>query len=350
MVASLHFCLVTLLFLLAMPKHEGGHRALLTRAVRERDDDEPPPLVRDEDDVEPHPPPKRHRSTRFMGRRGASDEQSGIPGSSAASGSQGAAHNPPKGEQSGIPGSLGNRSHSGAHHEHAEFQSFVSNLYLRISDLDVSHVQLHAIFHRVCGLGLEAFKYALHSCMGLKILGAWVFQFAQRNRLSGFTTQQMAQKATKAGAGGVEGFAKAGNAGKLRGNISRDLLKTMLKGCSLPLLYWALIPMRDPKTDQNNVLTWMPFLLVHEVLAALWDALGDNLYDPSPSVEKTLKESCSKNGVNFSKQVVLPLGVHGDGVPNQANKTIVAFTWNILALGKLSERILFAVLSKDRRH
>ena len=189
-----------------------------------------------------------------------------------------------------------------------------------------------------------------HSNLHFEIIAGLVFQFTQRNRLSGFTTQQMAEKATKAGAGGVDGFAKAGKSGKFRGNISRDLLKNMLKGCSLPLLYWALIPMRDPKTDQNNVLTWMPFLLVHEVLATLWDVLGDKLYDPSPSVEKTLKESCSKNGVNFSKQVVLPLGVHGDGVPNQANKTIVAFTWNILALGKLSERILFAVLSKDRRH
>ena len=97
-------------------------------------------------------------------------------------------------------------------------------------------------------------------------------------------------------------------------------------------------------------MTWMPFLLVHEVLAALWDVLGDSLYDPSPSVEKTLKESSSKNGVNFSKQVVLPLGVHWDGVPSQANKTIVAFTLNILAPGKLSERIVCAVLSKDRRH
>ena len=139
-----------------MPKHEGGHRALLTRAARERDDEE--------GDVPPPPPPfKRPRSTRFMGRRGASDEQSGIPGSSEASGSQDNAHNPHQGEQSGIPGSLGNRSHTDAHHEHAEFKSFVSNLYLRISDLDFSHAQLHAILHRVCGMGLEAFKFALRN-------------------------------------------------------------------------------------------------------------------------------------------------------------------------------------------
>ena len=119
-----------------------------------------------------------------------------------------------------------------------------------------------------------------------------------RNRVSGFTTQQLAHKATKAGASGVDAFAKAGTSGRHRGNISRDLLRKMLRGCRLPLLYWALIPMRDPKTEQNNVLTWMPFLLVHEVLAALWDVLGDALYEPSPTVEKNLKASCKSISIS----------------------------------------------------
>ena len=168
-----------------------------------------------------------------------------------------------------------------------------------------------------------------------------------RNRISGFTTQQLADKATKAGAAGVEPFARAGKHGQLRGNISRDILRQMVKGCALPLLYWALIPMRDPKSDQNNVLTWMPFLLVHEVLAALWAVHGEGLYNTTASVEKNLKASCKANGLDFDKEVVLPLGVHGDGVPNQARTTIVAFTWNIL--GSWSERILFGALSKDTR-
>ena len=86
-------------------------------------------------------------------------------------------------------------------------------------------------------------------------------------------------------------------------------------------------------------------LLVHEVLAALWERLGKELYDPSPTIERNLKKSCKANGVDFDKEVVLPLGVHGDGVPNQAHKTIVAFTWNILS--NASERILFAALGKD---
>ena len=70
----------------------------------------------------------------------------------------------------------------------------------------------------------------------------------------------------------------------------------MVKGCLLPALYWALIPMRDPKTDQNNVLTWMPFLLVHEMLSALWDALGEALYDPSPTIENNIRKEVSSDG------------------------------------------------------
>ena len=84
------------------------------------------------------------------------------------------------------------------------------------------------------------------------------------------------------------------------------------------------------------------------MLSALWDALGEALYDPSPTVEKNLRKSCKENGVDFDKDVVvLPLGVHGDGVPNQAHKTVVAFTWNILGNNN-SERILFASLNKDK--
>lgn len=143
-------------------------------------------------------------------------------------------------------------------------------------------------------------------------------------------------------------MAKTGKSGQHRGNISRDLMRDLLKGCLLPPLYWALIPMRDPKTDKNNVPTWMPFLLVHEMLATLWAKFGEALYNPSPAVEKNLKQSCRKNRINFDKQCVLPLGIHGDGVPNQAHKTIVAFTWNLLTTDKMSERILFAALGKER--
>ena len=66
-----------------------------------------------------------------------------------------------------------------------------------------------------------------------------------------------------------------------------------------------------------------------------------------PTIEKNLKASCNANGVDFNKAVALPLGVRGDGVPNQAHKTIVAYAWNML--GNLSERILFAALSKDQQ-
>ena len=92
----------------------------------------------------------------------------------------------------------------------------------------------------------------------------------------------------------------------------------------------------------------MPFLLPHEVLATLWAQYGYALYDPSEPVENNLIASCKKHGLDFNKGVVLPLGVHGDGVPNQAHKTVVCFTWNILSSQGNSERVLFATLNKDQ--
>ena len=178
--------------------------------------------------------------------------------------------------------------------------------------------------------------------------------------MSGMTTQQLASRATSAGAQGVQTLGSAGTAGKWKGNTSRDLLRSLVKDSKMPPLYWAQVPMREPRTGNNNKLTWMPFLLVHEVLATMWKTYGDTLYDPSQATEKVLRTSCEANGINLlpssstfedsrwrrgGREVVLPLGVHGDGVPNQASKTVVAFTWNILCKKK-SERILLASLNK----
>lgn len=164
--------------------------------------------------------------------------------------------------------------------------------------------------------------------------------------MSGAITQQLSSRATSAGARGVESFASAGTSGRYPGNTSRDLLRSMLKNSDMPPLYWAQVPMKEPKSGQHKVLTWMPFLLPHEVLANLWKTFGRALYEPSSATEKVLERSCLELGVDKTKETILPLGVHGDGVPNQANKTVVAFTWNLLCKEK-SERILFASLNKD---
>ena len=165
-----------------------------------------------------------------------------------------------------------------------------------------------------------------------------------RNKTSGFTTQQLSAKAQAAGAHGVEDFAKAGANGKHRGNMSRDILRTLRKSSKMPPLYYAEIPMNNPKTGARNVLAWLPFLLVHEVMSSLVAFAADAFANMSDSVASNLRDTCKKLGVCASE--FWALGCHGDGVPNQANKTIVCFTWNILS-DTFHERVLFAALGKD---
>ena len=84
-------------------------------------------------------------------------------------------------------------------------------------------------------------------------------------------------------------------------------------------------------------------MLAHEVLAALWAQFGAMLCKPSEKVAENLRASCKANSLNDKKATVLPLGIHGDGVPNQAHNTVVCFAWTILHETN-SERLLFASL------
>ena len=167
-----------------------------------------------------------------------------------------------------------------------------------------------------------------------------------RNKTSGFTTQQLSAKAQSAGARGVEDFAKAGANGKHRGNMSRDILRNLRKSSKMPPLYYAEVPMNNPKKGERNVLTWMPFLLVHEVMSALVSFATGAFANMTDAVASNLRSTCKNLGVCASE--FWALGCHGDGVPNQANKTIVCFTWNILS-ETFHERVLFAALGKDYR-
>ena len=70
---------------------------------------------------------------------------------------------------------------------------------------------------------------------------------------------------TAAGAKGVESIAAAGKHGELRGNIPRDLRRTLKRNSNFPKPYMAEILCHDPNTGKNKVPMLLPFLLVHEV-------------------------------------------------------------------------------------
>eukprot|EP00974_Lingulodinium_polyedra_P095272 9231379-Lingulodinium_polyedra.AAC.1 len=46
-------------------------------------------------------------------------------------------------------------------------------------------------------------------------------------------------------------------------------MRRMLKGCSAPPVYWAQVPGANPSTGEEQTQIWLPFLLMHEVMAML---------------------------------------------------------------------------------
>ena len=92
-----------------------------------------------------------------------------------------------------------------------------------------------------------------------------------RNKLF---THRLTSTAESSGALGVSDFAKSGNYGNRPGNLHRDIMRHCLKDINAPEPYYAEVPTRDPRTAPNNVMVNLPFLLVHELLAAMVDKSG----------------------------------------------------------------------------
>ena len=108
------------------------------------------------------------------------------------------------------------------------------------------------------------------------------------------------------------------------------------------------VPTHDPKTGRNRVMATIPILLVHEMLVAMIVGGGQQLSDFIPDVAspiyKVLEAACDR--VKIGVEGVIPLGIHGDGVPRQKRRSLQVWSWNSLA-NPLAERILFTVVPKE---
>eukprot|EP00969_Alexandrium_andersonii_P156718 6928447-Alexandrium_andersonii.AAC.1 len=82
----------------------------------------------------------------------------------------------------------------------------------------------------------------------------------------------MASLSAGAGAAGAGDLAAAGSHGRLPKNMSRDMMRALLKDCTWPDVYWAKIPVAN--ANQEKEYAWLPVLLPHEVLAMLVDKVG----------------------------------------------------------------------------
>ena len=87
------------------------------------------------------------------------------------------------------------------------------------------------------------------------------------NKMSATDTVELVRKAQKAEAKGVDDLARAGGQRHVRQNAQRDLMRTLLRACILPALYFATVPVYDTMTNTNTEAK-IPFLLPHEMMGS----------------------------------------------------------------------------------
>ena len=164
------------------------------------------------------------------------------------------------------------------------------------------------------------------------------------SKFSGPETLGLVRKAQKAGAGGVEDLACAGAAGTHQQNASRDLMSKLLRGCFVPEVYWASVPLlkKGLSTPEETLL---PMLLPHEMVANMVGASNIHQFcNLAPSLVEVHEKVCRTLRVDPAR--FLALGLHGDGVPHQKRKSIEVVSWNCLG-AQTSDRFLPALVEKD---
>jgi len=169
------------------------------------------------------------------------------------------------------------------------------------------------------------------------------------NKLSALETQCLASNAAGAGATGVTDIASVGASGLHPGNAHRDLMRRYLKGCSVPEVYVAEIPIHDPQSDTDHVPVMLPFLLPHEMIHCILKGSARTADDLAQLPEGGPLDNVATvfaHDKGVERNRVLPIGFHGDGVPHKKNKSVQVFSWNFLSKGH-SERFLFTAIDKE---
>ena len=134
------------------------------------------------------------------------------------------------------------------------------------------------------------------------------------SKLSAKEAQALAHSAQSTGAGGVEDMSRAGAHG--RGNLCKDLFRSLSRRSKWPCLYWSKIPVL---VDGIMIFELHPFLLPHETLATLVESNPDAALAVLPKQEASLRlqPEVAQWASRLHKDLanILVAGLHGDGVP-----------------------------------
>jgi hypothetical protein len=166
------------------------------------------------------------------------------------------------------------------------------------------------------------------------------------NKLSAKDTHGLAASAHSEGAVSAAGMAKAGNSGLAVKNLARDIMRSLLKGISMPEVFYYPIPIWNSATEVQETVSY-PFLLIHEVLHHIVSLKGLQFFSVDkenlPSLWANLQAAAQKLGLNVDE--TLAVGMHGDGVPFTKRDSIEILSWNFLA-HPTADRIPFTAVSK----
>ena len=124
--------------------------------------------------------------------------------------------------------------------------------------------------------------------------------------------------AQSAGAGGIEDLA-----GLREKNANRSLKRRLLKNNHWPKLYWADIPIFDPKQQIQKSVP-MPFILPHELVATFFQwgepefILGQQVLQEDADLLARHAAACQPPK---DPKTLFPLGIWSDGVPCNFDRT-----------------------------
>lgn len=172
------------------------------------------------------------------------------------------------------------------------------------------------------------------------------------NKLSGLDAFSLASARNTAGEQVVPEFATAGASGSRERNLRRDLMRRIYEESKWPPLYYIEVPTKNVRTQQREM-TLMPVLLPHEALQCIAETVGTNRMrqflarpDHAPHLQTRIQSFCER--WNRMPSRVVPMGLHGDGVPFAAKMTdsLELLSWNIPTLVN-SPRIVFAAYAKS---
>ena len=168
-----------------------------------------------------------------------------------------------------------------------------------------------------------------------------------RNKLSAKDTSKLVRSAHGSGSSGLSDMKTIGK--KCPRNSQRDLMRKILKKIDMPPPYYADVPVKDRKNGIRKMVSF-PFMLVHELLLRIILAFGmgfnDILQFPAGSGLHTMQNQWRKDHNIPTDAMVVPIGIHGDGVPLQRSMSMYCIAWNISSVAG-SERNLFTCIEKQ---